>query len=755
MHDTVGLLFEESEFISTDVFTVTATGQGIGLIWRLNTETLHNLISVWLETSLELPFEEVVQHCRLIDDCLQTAYAITYRLVKSPVIYVDEKLLLSFMCLGNTIENGMRLVFNRCFYDRLPARERNVSPDGWVPGHRGWDAPPSLLQKLVFNGWCRYEVEILRRDLEINEVIYASQLQRYGNRGRHVNCRSSACIANTVDELTYQTQHRFDCQDKNCQDKNCQDVEFDYQEICNILERGQTPLVASDPRSGRLEFAAVPDVVPRGPHKGLKLPYICISHVWSHGLGNTKRNTLPRCQLEALHKYTLPLLQQGITNVPVSFFWIDTICVPVRPENANLRKKAISNVAQVYEQALQVLVLDEALMRTSLKADPSVNMKESFRARGDEIIRQKELVMCILFSDWWRRLWTLQEGLLTNSLCVLFREGIVNLGEAVQAGAEDHVKNRADLSSDTVKNALPNLIDKSGFLGLIGRLPRHRQILTLLCNRSTSRAIDEPVCLATLLGVDVRSILDTPGPQRMQKLYTSLGTIPAGLVFLGGPKLDVEGFRWAPRSLIIEGGPTMRYLHQSLSEEEDEEASVTANGIRFQGTGYPLLSLGVPLKNNFYIFPGPPRRVPASYQASSITDRQTALSRKLTVTAVIGAGLEHRGWKMTSTGEPEQPIAKDDLTDPVLVLAKKRRLEVPQNPGILVSNPKIKIDGAWHARYLCSVYCFTNSMAMWAEGQESIKSRLELETDAMAQGTPTGLMAWVKQKEPLKEWHIS
>jgi hypothetical protein len=72
-----------------------------------------------------------------------------------------------------------------------------------------------------------------------------------------------------------------------------------------------------------------------------------------------------------------------------------------------------------------------------------------------------------------------------------------------------------------------------------------------------------------------------------------------------------------------------------------------------------------------------------------------------------------------------------------------------------VFNPKIKIDGAWHARYLCSVYCSTNSMAMWAEGQGSIKSRLELETDAMAQGAPTGLMAWIKQKEPLREWHIS
>jgi hypothetical protein len=163
----------------------------------------------------------------------------------------------------------------------------------------------------------------------------------------------------------------------------------------------------------------------------------------------------------------------------------------------------------------------------------------------------------------------------------------------------------------------------------------------------------------------------------------------------------------------------------------------------------------VPLKNNFYIFRGPPGRVPASYEASSLTDRQTALSRKLTVTAVIGAGFEHRGWNVTSTGGPEQPIAKDDLIDPVLVLAKKRRLDIPQHPGILAFNPKIKIDGAWHARYLCSVHCFTKSMTMWAEGQWSIKRRLEPETDAMAQGIPTGLMAWMKQKEPLREWHLS
>jgi hypothetical protein len=36
-----------------------------------------------------------------------------------------------------------------------------------------------------------------------------------------------------------------------------------------------------------------------------------------------------------------------------------------------------------------------------------------------------------------------------------------------------------------------------------------------------------------------------------------------------------------------------------------------------------------------------------------------------------------------------------------------------------------------------------------------VSKAMELETDAMAHGTPTGLMAWTKQKEPLREWHIS
>jgi hypothetical protein len=57
-----------------------------------------------------------------------------------------------------------------------------------------------------------------------------------------------------------------------------------------------------------------------------------------------------------------------------------------------------------------------------------------------------------------------------------------------------------------------------------------------------------------------------------------------------------------------------------------------------------------------------------------------ALSKKLTVTAVTGAGLEHWVGNMTSAGEPGQPIAGDDLIHPVLVLAKKRRTRRPAKP---------------------------------------------------------------------------
>lgn len=52
-------------------------------------------------------------------------------------------------------------------------------------------------------------------------------------------------------------------------------------------------------------------------------PYVAISHVWSHGLGNAKENSLPWCQV-------LKLFDVVRRYVNPSFgLWVDTLTVPI------------------------------------------------------------------------------------------------------------------------------------------------------------------------------------------------------------------------------------------------------------------------------------------------------------------------------------------------------------------------------------------------------------------------------------------
>lgn len=72
---------------------------------------------------------------------------------------------------------------------------------------------------------------------------------------------------------------------------------------------------------------------------------------------------------------------------------------------------------------------------------------------------------------------------------------------------------------------------------------------------------DEPLCIATLLGLDLARILGESSAQKRMAVVWEMaakmlnGIPPKAIFFVDNP-LDVEGFRWAPRSLLaadIEG----------------------------------------------------------------------------------------------------------------------------------------------------------------------------------------------------------
>lgn len=79
-----------------------------------------------------------------------------------------------------------------------------------------------------------------------------------------------------------------------------------------------------------------------------------------------------------------------------------------------------------------------------------------------------------------------------------------------------------------------------------------------LYSRSVSVPRDEPLCIATLLGLDVGRIVAENGEhathKRMAIVWEMIarrsGGIPPNVIFCVDDPLDIIGFRWAPRSLL-------------------------------------------------------------------------------------------------------------------------------------------------------------------------------------------------------------
>lgn len=88
------------------------------------------------------------------------------------------------------------------------------------------------------------------------------------------------------------------------------------------------------------------------------LQYAAISHVWAHGLGISKDNPLLSCQILRMKRLSAELVWSSTRRSTQPAFWIDTLRVPVAPERKELRKLAITKLADMFGQARQVFVLD-------------------------------------------------------------------------------------------------------------------------------------------------------------------------------------------------------------------------------------------------------------------------------------------------------------------------------------------------------------------------------------------------------------
>lgn len=406
-----------------------------------------------------------------------------------------------------------------------------------------------LVERLMIErGWCRRQVSHLSESLHVECLYMVSRIERSDPQFRHsISCESD-CIVNKVDRQTYRTKHA-------CHGSSCDFAIGDQTKMFSTLQNGQLPLIANCDYADSTEVELL-DTQQVGK-------YVAISHVWSHGLGNPHENSLPKCQLARLANMVSNLYQKEDEAVP---FWIDTICVPVNPPEA--RALAILNLRKTYRQADKVLVVDAYL--------ETIDSSTLF---------VPEIALYVICSTWLTRLWTLQEGALAQSLYFQFADRIVDLAQI------EHTL-RYDKSAEEYGSLLGALInyrhaDYNGMdippSGLIQFL--HASVR----NRSTSYSTDEPLCLATLAGLEMEDIARFTGEEdRMYNFWRILKPNPSMMAFWTGPRLRTPGRRWAPATL--RGNLDLKLDHRKALDEEStgQDLVITDRGMMLRAPGLLL-----------------------------------------------------------------------------------------------------------------------------------------------------------------------
>ncbi|KAL0580018.1 hypothetical protein V5O48_002021 [Marasmius crinis-equi] len=417
-------------------------------------------------------------------------------------------------------------------WGRLRVLKSLDGPLGTIYLTEGMDQLSDLAEdELEAQGWCRSELNLLPYE----EVVFASLLSRPRIRD-HSSCGSVVCSAYQTDEATYQIRHVND----EC---SCDFVGLDPDNLTAILSRDKVPVVVI---SDELELKVV---------SGDEYPYIALSHVWADGLGNPKSNALPQCQLRRLREYADNLSHihnpESRSSSSTTAFWMDTLCVPVDPSKLAYRRKAIKLLGETFHKATAVLILDREL--------------EILQCAAATFL---ELGMRILCSGWVKRLWTLQEATLASEAW-----GTDKLYFQMQDGPFLYQKYHRDrkalrsLDQDTTEIQAEErtlLLEDGIMLELGAQIPSvqamrvmregwspFRVIHSATEHRSTSKFEDVPLCIASLLGKDLSSIISASDvEQRMAAFYILMREVPIGVLWCDKPaKLSVRPFRWAPKSI--------------------------------------------------------------------------------------------------------------------------------------------------------------------------------------------------------------
>ncbi|KAK0509186.1 hypothetical protein JMJ35_008557 [Cladonia borealis] len=440
-----------------------------------------------------------------------------------------------------------------------------------------------MKEGMVEANWCPNDFARVRAKFQsIQLLYYYSRMKKPLSKPHHRNCTEDRCVAHSVNLSQYRTRHCEGCDEGGI----CEDVSIDNQPIMNILQSGALPLLLlkrriDEPRKVSVELCSTANT---GDN------YVAISHVWSDGMGNPNANSLPQCHLARLSDIVDSMDDGGQR----AMIWLDTFCCPVDPE---AKKLALSRMRRTYFEARKVLVLDSTLY-----------------CYNSQDIRPAEINARILTSPWMRRLWCLQEGALArgDSLWVYFKDGPVHmpvLWRRLYVLSNQDLRYRR-LLRDMFDDTLPMSIDNYYF-GTPKRTPNLALLDRALSYRNTTVPSDEPLCISTLMDLNIDRVLPSCGEERMATVWDLIaekneGGLPSHMVFLEGPKLRKKGYHWAPSTLLPSSERLYSFQTRVLGWNRTPRGTITPEGLLAPYPGlrfYPLKYLATRAPATTMLFP--------------------------------------------------------------------------------------------------------------------------------------------------------
>ncbi|KAK5994466.1 hypothetical protein PT974_04941 [Cladobotryum mycophilum] len=257
-------------------------------------------------------------------------------------------------------------------------------------------------------------------------------------------------------------------------------------------------------------------------------------------------------------------------------FWIDTLCCPARPSEG--KKLAIIRMRETYGNASSVLVLSADLQTLDASELPL-----------------SDQVYLVSLSAWASRLWALQEGALSDQVCIQFRDIAINYSSIYFDILEDY-----DSLPFGWVNIRHILKEFAQLRGTVFRNPAVKygglfSITTMLALtwRTTSVREDEAICLASILGMDMARVVEAAPRDRMKAFWAHCPSIPMSLIFWKWERMDEPGFRWAPSSLL-------GILDNVKDFKKEQNARYTSDGLILDAFGKVLEGLVPPFKERVH-----------------------------------------------------------------------------------------------------------------------------------------------------------